>query len=262
MSKIWIFGDSYGTHLANNNQKITPWFWAYSLGKRLNCTEYKNFSQWGVGNDYIHHEIDLHAEEISPQDYVIVITSSSSREWLIEEQPTFSNFYVDDLHKHVSRDQYNAIVGYANNLQFYRKSQLNFKKMLGSIHYMTDKFNWNLIAIPGSEHDGFPVSHRYTVKGSLFDVCYNEFKSKQDTEWFYNKFSNTIDRRAGHLTKNNHKILEDKLYNTFTNNKILDLTTSFEEKIISKNNTEFLENQISEYHIATDRGESAFVPGY
>jgi len=78
----------------------------------------------------------------------------------------------------------------------------------------------------------------------------------------YNKFSNTIDRRAGHLTKNNHKILEDKLYNTFTNNKILDLTTSFEEKIISKNNTEFLENQISEYHIATDRGESAFVPGY
>ena len=94
MSKIWIFGDSYGTHLANNNQKITPWFWAYSLGKRLNCTEYKNFSQWGVGNDYIHHEIDLHAEEISPQDYVIVITSSSSREWLIEEQPTFSNFEV------------------------------------------------------------------------------------------------------------------------------------------------------------------------
>lgn len=262
MSKMWIFGDSYGTHLANNKEKITPWFWAYNLGKRLGCKEYKNLSQWGVGNEFIYHEIELHSSEISSEDYVIVISSSISREWLIEEEPTLSNFYVDNLHQQVTRDQYNAIVMYVNNLQFYRKKQLNFIKMLGSIHYLTDKFNWNLIVIPGFENEGFPVSHKYTVKGSLFDVCYNEFESKKDTEWFYNEFSNTIDRRAGHLTKNNHKILEDKLYNTFTKNNILDLTTEFEERKISKNNIEFIESQISDYNIAEDGGSAAFVPKY
>jgi len=260
--KIWIFGDSYGTHLANDKLKITPWYWAYSLGKRLGCTEYKNFSQWGVGNDFIHYVIDLHSEEISPEDYVVVVSSSVSREWLIKDEPTVSNYFVNDLHRFVSKDQYNAIISYVKHLQFQKKTELNFKKMLGSIHYMTDKFNWNSIIIPGFEHNGFPVSHKYSVNGSLFDVCYNEFKTTKDQEWFYNHFSKHIDRRAGHLIKNNHKILEDKLYNTFTNNAVLDLTTDFEEKIISKNNLDFLENQMSEYNMSVDGGVTAFIPTY
>ena len=258
--KIWVFGDSYGVHLASNPKNITPWFWAYSLGKQLGCTDYKNFSQWAVGNDYIHHCIDLHSKEISSEDYVIVISSSVNREWLIEDQPTLSNYYANDLRQYTTKDRYNSIVMYINNLQFPRKLELNFKKMLESIHYKALKYNWNLIVIPGFEHDGFPVSEKYLVKGSLFDVCYNEFKTIEDREWFYNNFSNHIDKRAGHLIKNNHKILEDKLYNTFTNNTELDLTTGFEEKIISKNNLDFLENQISEYNLLS--GTSAYIPSY
>jgi hypothetical protein len=262
MSKMWVFGDSYGVHLASDPKKTTPWFWTYSLGKRLGCTEYKNFSQWGAGNDYIHHCVDLHSKEISSEDYVIIISSSISREWLIEDKPYLSNYYANDLHNFISRDQYNSIAMYVNNLQFERKTELNFKKMLESIHYKTLKYNWKCIVIPGFEHDGFPVSENYSVKGSLFDVCYNEFKTIEDREWFYNTFSNTIDKRAGHIIKNNHTILENKLYNTFTKNNILDLTTDFESFVISKNNTDFLIDQLNEFEMTANNVSSSTVPSY
>lgn len=262
MSKIWIFGDSYGVHLADSQEKNTSWFWAYSLGKRLGCTEYKNFSQMGVGNDYIHYSLDLHSHEISSKDFVIVISSSINREWLVEDQPYVSNYYVNNLHEFLTRDKYNSIIMYLKNLQFQTKINLNFKKMLSTIHYMTDKFDWNLVIIPGFENDGFPVSHKYDVKGSLFDVCYNEFETIEDREWFYNDFCSHRDKRAGHIIKNNHKVLEDKLFNVFTKGDTLDLTVGFEEKIISKQNVNFLKDQMSEYDITSEKIVNAFVPSY
>jgi hypothetical protein len=244
--KLWVFGDSYGVHLYEDPKKKTEWFWAYQLAKQLGCSEYINRSGMGVGNEYIQYQINQQSKSIKPEDYVIVISSSMSRQWLIYDSPHLSNFHVGNLQKIIPRETYEAIRMYATHLMFDERNCLQFAAMLGWVHYMTDKHNWNTIVVPGFENKGFPVNHKYNVHGSLFDICYDEFKTSKDEVWFYNDFCKTRDNRAGHIIKNNHYILTEKLVDTLTNGTDLRLDQGFEKNCISKDNVNFLTGQLSE----------------
>lgn len=257
MKKLWVFGDSYGVHIAQDPKKITPWFWAYELAKKLNCDQYENHCQMGVSNEYIHKCIRDHKDEIGTEDYVIVITTSILRKWFFKNKPFISNFYIDNFNENVTKDEFESVRRYVVHLNNPELNNIYFEDYLGWLHYMSRKNNWNMLVLPGFEADGYPISDRYTVKGTLINVCSDEFSTNDASQWFYSSFSNGRDRRAGHLLKDNHNILCNKIYNTFQKNDELDLTNGFIKKTITENSEEYLINQVPDLNLS-----NTYVKGF
>jgi len=259
MKKLWVFGDSYGVHVAQNPNSITPWFWAYDLAKKLKCSQYENHCQMGVSNEYIHKCIKNYKDEISSDDYVIVITTSILRKWFFKDRPFISNFYIDNFNDMVTKDEFESVRRYVTHLNNPDLNSIYFEDYLGWLHYMSRKNDWNMLVLPGFESDGYPISDRYIVKGTLIDICSNEFSSNESAKWFYSSFSNGRDRRAGHLLKDNHTILSNKIYNTFEQNEELDLTNGFFKGTIIKNNEKYLKDQIPDLDLSNTHVKG-FVP--
>lgn len=239
MSKLWVFGDSYGVPLSNS----INWFWADQVKNELNCVEHVNRCVLGAANEFTQYCIMREESNISPEDYVIVISTSIDRKWFFRTAPYAGNFFCSNLEEMVGKPSAKAVEQYVLHLMNPDMIYVNFHQFLGWVHYVTDKNKWNLLVVPGFESDGFPISHNYEVKGSLFDVCENEFQSDSDNLWYYKDFCRGRDNRAGHLIKDNHSVLAKKITETFNKGKPLDLTNGFQTKIISKQNINLIQNQ-------------------
>lgn len=239
MSKLWIFGDSYGVQL---NRSI-DWFWADQLAAKLECSYLINRCVLGAANDFTQYRIMREEENISSEDYVVVISTCIDRKWFFKEAPYAGNFFCNNLEDLVGKESAKAVEQYVLHLMNPETVYINFHQFLGWIHYKTDLKDWNLIVIPGFEEKGYPISHRYNVTGSLFDVCNSEFSSNDDQLWYYRDHCRGRDQRSGHLIRDNHDILAKKIYKTFKNSCQLDLTSEFKSKMISKSNINFLKDQ-------------------
>jgi len=256
MSNLWVLGDSYGAHFYKDEKFKTNWFWTQQLCEKLKCDHYRNFCQPGIANEYTQQMLTNIIKHVSPNDYIVLISTQPGRQWFFDQHPHMANYYNLNLVDTVGREKANAIRQYAIHLESERRVINSFNQFLGWVHYTTDKHNLNLIIIPGFEstEGGFPISHLYNVRGSLLDVSNNEFCSSDDDNWFRNEFcgdnKTSLDWRAGHLIKDNHYVLADKLYNTIINKEELNLSDGFKEKIIQKNiDTDYLLSQLSELKI-------------
>jgi len=239
LSKLWVFGDSYGVSLSHS----IDWFWADIVKNKLKCDEHINSCVLGAANDYTQYCIMKQEVNIKSDDYVIIISTGIERKWFFFDKPHTGNFFCSNLKELVGKDAEFAIRQYITHLINPKAIYINFYQFLGWVHYTTTKNNWNVLVIPGFEEKDYPISHKYKVKGSLFDVCNNEFCTDSDNLWFYRDYCKGRDCRSGHLIKDNHEILANKITNTFLNSETLDLTTGFKNKIISKNSIELLKDQ-------------------
>jgi hypothetical protein len=159
-----------------------------------------------------------------------------------------SNFYVDNIHEHFSKNQIDALTYYTKYLHNPEMDIINLHRFLGWLHYIGDKRKWNMLVLPGFESDGYPISHQYDVEGSLYDVCYGEFATMLDSEWYYKNYCEGRDKRSGHLLKSNHAILADKIYDTFTNKSRLSLSDGFVKGVISEKNISAIQDQLPEIY--------------
>ena len=232
MNKIWFFGDSYAIPFGSDR---TPceWSWTGLLSRKLGFNSCLNASELGISNEYILKKILDYKSEISKNDTVVVISTSIARRWFFYDKPWASNFHRSK--NLLGKNELAAVNTYIKFLYNEDQDMLLFHQFLGCIHHLTDTNRWNTIVIPGFEERGYPVSHRYQVRGSLIDICEKEFESKNTLDWYWLNFKG-LDQRAGHLCKDNHQILADKIYSTLATGVELDLTVGFREKMISKNN--------------------------
>ena len=117
---------------------------------------------------------------------------------------------------------------------------------------------WNLINIPAYNNpDAGDYNINFDTMGSLNDISMFEFKQKKwlpdwahMPDWAppgvekqmakrWQSFMDICggwDGRVGHLAPENHAILSEKLYNSFTKNSPLDLTTDFHSNFITNKN--------------------------
>lgn len=233
-STLWIFGDSYAVPFFDKPETEII-HWAGQLYKQLNCSKVEFRAHRGAANEWIYHQFQINLPNITEDDYVVFVSTQTERRWFFLNNIGSSNFNVSNVSQsNLSKDEIVALKYYGTYLDNYMMSSVIFDTICNSVHYVSQKQNLNTIILPGFEEAGHPISGKYTVNGSLFDVCVNEIKGKSDKAWF-NFISNVhkgLDPRIGHLSYVNHCILSDKLFDTFKNNKILDLTTGFEEEIL------------------------------
>ena len=246
MKKLYVFGDSYGVHFNRDYTNPTiAWSWINLLKERLGVDQVVNRSDLGVSNEYIQYQIMCEERNIKKQDVVLIISTSIMRKWFWKEFP-YANIYANNLSSIVGKDRAEAGKAYLKNMFNIEFHSMTFYQFLGWVHHLTDTNGWNTIIIPGFEERGYPVSHRYQVRGSLIDICEKEFESKNTLDWYWLNFKG-LDQRAGHLCKDNHQILADKIYSTLATGVELDLTVGFREKMISKNNFDSIKDQLMDF---------------
>ena len=233
MKHLWVFGDSYAIPYQDNLESRVHW--QFSLMKHLNCDGVKTFAQFGAPNEWIYNQFTEQLNEITPTDFVIFVSTQINRRWFFPDNVGSSNFGVShsDL-ADLSNEQKIALKYYMTYLDNPVMSFINFECLCNSIHRVSEKNKINLLILPGFEQKGYPISGRYQVSGSLFDICVNEVKGKDLDSWtnFISNIHKGRDPRVGHLSQDNHEILADKLAATFLKNKILNLEQGFRESFL------------------------------
>ena len=99
MSKLYLFGDSFGVFTNQKDTQLelqkTPEednSWWKILQYKLDCKEIVNYCINGSSLDYMQWKFFQHINEITKEDYVIVIHTEASRRWFIEDCPGITNF--------------------------------------------------------------------------------------------------------------------------------------------------------------------------
>ena len=234
MSNLWIFGDSYTKHSQSNQED----FWTFKLAKKLGVETYHNWSQYGASNEYISAGFIDHSANINQDDYLVFIITWKGRHWFFEDHPELAN--LNTMHnnkiieKKYGKNTVKAIEYYERYLESDRIHNVNLNWYYGYLNFVETHFPKTLI-IPAFDN-GFHRSINYQVDGNLFPIGSSEYETPQTAKKIFEKNWGSLDRRAGHMSNENHEILAEKVYQTFTNNIPLDLYYGFEKEFINLKN--------------------------
>lgn len=234
MSKLWIFGDSYGTITPEQYANCKEWHWISVLANTVADNKFMSICHYGASNEWIFLQFREHIQYIAEGDLVIVISTNIDRRWFFYDNVGSSNLSVANV-SNLSKEQITAIEQYILHLRNPVISPLLFDQFCHSLHYIAEKNKFNLLILPGFEERGFPISGKYSVTGSLFDVCKNEISGKTVENWskYIATKYNGDDPRIGHISEINHSVLAKKLIDTFNTGHPLDLNTGFHEEILA-----------------------------
>ena len=229
---LWIFGDSYATIPKDDFEKNKNWYWIPSLTDRLGHINFYNIAQNGVANEWSYYSFVNNLNLINPkEDTIIFIITQIERQWFFSDNVGASNHYMSGIENYVDKNQATAIKYYQKYLSDNPQDIIRAQCLVYALAFIKLKQNLNLTLLPGFREPDIDYGDN---KGCLFDICINEVKGNNITawsNWLTNSKNAGRDPRVGHLSKPNHIILTDKLYNSISNKSLLDLSTGFEQGI-------------------------------
>jgi hypothetical protein len=247
MTKLYVIGDSFSAiEVRPHSSKAakpypeydygTSIYWPKQLADKLGA-DLINLSKIGCSQDFEWHNIYEHRDQITPDDYVVIVLTEINRFWYLDNSPEFSR---PDLLL-----QYPDLQGVGDTaMQFSRYIQrdsltvLNLENRLGALSYIAHTQCWRNPLVLYAMSQISDVERYFNnldfSKGTLTDLAINEVGIGVNQEYYNNKIIKGIDPRYNHLTMSNHKILVDKLYNYFTENTPVDLTTNFLNSVLTE----------------------------
>tara|TARA_B100001287_G_C22640558_1_gene509897 strand:+ start:625 stop:1479 length:855 start_codon:yes stop_codon:yes gene_type:complete len=266
MSTLYYIGDSFVADIPTNDSltfKIAKQVdknnvWTFKLAELLNCKPVF-VSLQGSGLDYAQYQFDRRLKKINKdKDYIIVSHTSPSRRWFVEKAPQCSNFlnYITSngeldetwlrAMKGMGENASNGIpsIQQADIARHYAlgvaRPELEYLYGESIITYFRhfQRQGYKIINIPAThEPESYNIEHNEYFKtiGNLDTVARNEFAGEDKLKAF-TKLLGGADGRVNHLTTDNHLILTQKLYKTFTESADLDFTTDFKSNFITKGN--------------------------
>lgn len=240
-SKLFVIGDSFSDSFKTENFEHIPDLWPVHTAKLLGCSFLINYSRSGVSQDYCWSSIEDYLDQMTEDDYLIVILTDFLRQWFIKDQPYFSNIRVGDkgsmlgIESQYLRLDKSLIKSIEYYYQYLQWDEIDLQKQNYRLGWLHDQISRrklrNPLIIQGFDNqvneNDWPLFH--VSKGNLtFDVQSREFDDSV-IGWMYKDFS---EYRYNHLVLSNHKILSEKILETFNKNEKLDLTTGFKQRII------------------------------
>lgn len=230
---LHVYGDSFSTPNRPNSGVDRTWNEIVSdaLG-----VENVNYAASGVSNDWIYYQVIESAPKWEDGDYVIIQLTAPSRDWVIEDQPMLSNLLnckLTDTSNLLGKNIIKAIDYYIKYLYNESKYVVQYNMLFNALNFIAlNQPNKNIRIIPGFKPlPGFDAT--------LVDICYKEFDSAETQKLVYNKTGQ--DPRINHLSKNNHKILGQKVLDFFQKGITPSFVTGYDEKIITQDNYKTLD---------------------
>jgi len=236
---LWIFGDSFAQlhYWPARNTFDELGQWQNQLRVHTDA-KLRPLALSGSSLDYTYYKFNEVRKEIRPRDIVIVLLTDLNRRWLWPNRPQDSSPYAIELNK-IEATAYKYYEAYLNNREIYKTYLLTF---LNDLQGWTQFKHLQTMVIPCfPDVEEFVSQHKrdlfliHIAEGNLLDVSRKEFTSEiRDDPDKFNYFCRN-DLRLNHLTKSNHTILANKLYNHIMDGMAnpIDLRRDFMEGIIS-----------------------------
>jgi hypothetical protein len=235
MSKLYIVGDSFSSaEYKGRDQEKTWWF---RLAQKLQCKGFTNWSMIGSAQEYAWYMLLVQLDQITPDDYLLIVATHPSRRWWAISDPTLGKVELLKDAAHIDENIAKTAELWERYVQTPQLDSAAVLQRLGWLSAVVQSrglrkplviFGFDQL-VPG--YDEFK-NIKYS-KGSLTeDVSNPEVLGGQDTN-VYNKLMQGIDPRYNHLCLRNHEIMLEKTYNAFTTDQELDLTTGFELGILT-----------------------------
>jgi len=236
---LWIFGDSYSiprdysetdaVGAAGVDQNIYNTNWIQEVEKKLNVTDLKIYSNFGVSNEWIFKNVMEQSNNFRPEDYVILQLTNCNRHWWFPEDPAGSNLAQSVSHPDWSKEKRKAIELHLKYLQNDQMDNLIYSATIYSFLYIK-------LALPGIKLLFLPGwgAAPETIGNLTDNICNAEFDNNKTQQIFYNKTG--YDFRLNHMSIENHYVLADKICDYFNNHIPVDLTSGFKTNIYTKNN--------------------------
>lgn len=247
MSQLHIFGDSFASNWGYDFQ------WMQQLSDKLGCEKFHSTAQPGSANEWFLMMLaEVYSQEhVKPGDYVVVTLSAAGRQWLIERVPQIGNWAnmrdVDTGYFGLTKDEVNSIESFYMNLYNPAIDNFRWDAYAAWCTVMCNQLlqeNIKMITLEGFGHStAIRPQSCVPVTGSLYEISEKEFVSKSAMDTWYSR--SVPDQRLNHLLKDNHEILAEKLYQSFTNNEPLNLITGFKTKRITGSNDDHIQDQLS-----------------
>lgn len=244
---LWVFGDSYACEVNPhyNYENRCDWIWPIRLSKMLGLERTAVVGQYGVSNEYIMYQVKEYKHHIHPNDVVVIISSGMGRRWFFKNSPELSNigslwmtemqgkkdnFWKRDMWNGKGKQTQKAIEYYLTYIAD-ENHQLDFIYLEMFLAWCYQAQQWgqwqNMILLAGFE--GMPLHSGNATEFSLFDIDSAEIdKDNIEHKQRFLDHYDFKDPRIMHLSRPNHEVMAQKLYENIANNKPLDFTTGFE----------------------------------
>lgn len=249
MPRLYIVGDSFtAAEKQGRDQEKTWWF---RLAQKLGCNGFTNFSMIGSAQEYAWYMLQVQLDQIQPDDYLLIVATHPARRWWVTDDPTLGKVEFLREASHIDDNIAKAASLWERYVQRPQLDSIATLQRIGWLSAIAEKRQWRkplLIfgfdqMIPGyDEFDNIRFS-----KGSLTENIATPEIPGGHTNNAYNSLIQGTDPRYNHLCMRNHDTLLDKVYDTFVNDKELDLTTGFDLGILtaeSLEDKEFIDREL------------------
>lgn len=252
MKKLYILGDSF-SYPHKTEKKLWPVITGEYLEQQLKeKVEIVNLSLIGASQDYVWKKLDHVLEQITQDDYLVIVLTSSDRFWYIENRPEFSNLgsVKSIIHSTEDAELQNAIWGFLTKIWRNSLAQQLQDHRLGYLcyHVLSKKLKKPII-LKGFEEILTPLNKYNEIifsKNSLAKIQLEEFSNFEGVRsgdyasgdiLMDEKYWHHVDCRYNHMCLSNHKILGSKLGDSLLTGGEIDLgSNEFYKGIITPEN--------------------------
>jgi hypothetical protein len=261
MSKLYIVGDSYGAKEVGYTNFDTSGptpdyqygadvYWPKKLADLLGVEELVNGSSIGTSQDFAWSFLHRWIDEITPDDYLVVILTEASRFWFLQQFPQSSRYDIAKQFPHLhGHSEVEAINQFTRHIQRPAIDLMNVENRLAWLAYQTFKNKWRKPIVVYAMEQGLDFPRPYPdllfSTGRLEKISMDE-AGETTSRKEYNDILQFMDPRYNHLCLSNHQILADKIYQSLVDGAELDLTTGFVKDILSMESVEDPEFQQQE----------------
>lgn len=241
---LWVFGDSW---TAVSSPEWPSTIWTRRLAQKLSehlrrPVQLRNHSLIGTSQDWITEQYLSNTQQMSPNDYTVIILTSPHRYWFFEDKPDLTNWNIIDFDQQISKEQGKAVELYIKYIQREKLDALHTVNRLGNIAYETGARNLRRpLIIKGFDQD-LNVAASYPdlniAQGYLTKIQYEEYADQDRMaeivdnpapNWFRG-----FDCRYNHLCLTNHEILSSKLAKALIDDQSPNLDSGFVKELINE----------------------------
>lgn len=245
VKRLWVFADSFGVCDPNKDSRRV---WTRQLARRLSESiqepvELFNYSLIGCSQDWTVNSYMSFVDQMLPDDYVVIVMTSSARYWYFEDLPTLTNWNIIDLDEHVGRERARAVELYLKHIQRPRLDHLQSVSRLALVAYETQNRGLRSPLIVRAFDDSFVPcdtwAHLNWAKGFLSEIQFAEYQDQEQVLATYEAqgsgYFKGYDCRYNHMCLSNHDILSERLAKQLIDGTVADLSTGYVSEIIGTN---------------------------
>lgn len=249
MRKLFVVGDSFGFPYkkANPDTLLWPEICAKKLAKETGeSIEIENYCLIGCSQDYMWKQIDKILEQITPDDYFLIILTSVDRFWFFEDKPEYSNIRCVENATHMANNDTklrDILLGFVTKIWRTSLALQHQRHRIGYLSYQIVKKTLRKpIIVKGfsSQLNSEEWPDLIFSNGVLLKTQLNEFEKNINDKYDFlldNEYWNHVDCRYNHLCLSNHIVLGDEVANGFLNSVAPNVTSDkFHKNIITTEN--------------------------